>query len=115
MLKFNIKEDADETDIIITMDGMASVGGAALSSKVNSGKITISKWLSGDFDNNDKLDMKDVVYFMNWVNFSWTGKYPMIYDGDKDFNKDGAVDMKDVVYFMNYVNFSWTGKYNINW
>ncbi len=115
VIKFLVKDTAEEGDFVIGINGMASAGGQKLSSEVKTGKITISKWLSGDFDNNEVLDMKDVVYFMNWVNFSWTGKYTMVYDGDKDFNKDENVDMKDVVYFMNWVNFSWTGKYDIDW
>ena len=115
VIKFRVKETAEEGEFVIGIDGMASAGGEKLSSRVDGGKITISKWMSGDFDSDEKLDMKDVVHFMNWINFSWTGKYPMVYDGDKDFNKDGNVDMKDVVYFMNWVNFSWTGNYDINW
>ncbi len=115
VIKFCVKDTAEDGEFIIGIDGMASAGGKKLSSRVDGGKITISKWVSGDFDSDEKLDMKDVVHFMNWINFSWTGKYPMVYDGDKDFNKDGNVDMKDVVYFMNWVNFSWTGNYDINW
>ncbi len=115
VIKFQIKDTAEDGEYIIKIDGMASAGGQEISSNVNSGKITISQWVSGDFDSDEKLDMKDVVYFMNWVNFSWSGKYPMVYEGNKDFDKDGTVDMKDVVYFMNWVNFSWSGKYTINW
>ncbi|MBR6604232.1 MAG: Ig-like domain-containing protein [Clostridia bacterium] len=115
VIKFYVKDTANEGDYIIGINGLSSVNGQKVSSKVSAGKITISKWISGDFDDNEALNMKDVVYFMNWINFSWTGKYTMVYDGNKDFNKDGVIDMKDVVYFMNWVNFSWTGKYDINW
>ena len=115
IIKFRVKDTAEDGEYTINIDGAASANGQKLTSEVNSGKITVSKWTSGDFDYDEKLDMKDVVYFMNWINFSWTGRYPMGYEGDKDFNKDGNVDMKDVVYFMNWVNFSWTGNYDINW
>ncbi len=115
VIKLRVKDAAEDGEYTISVDGAASANGQKLPSIVNSGKITISKWVSGDFNSDEKLDMKDVVHFMNWINFSWTGKYPMLYEGDKDFNKDGNVDMKDVVYFMNWVNFSWTGNYDINW
>ena len=115
IIKFRVKDTAEDGEYTISIDGAASANGQKLPSKVNSGKIMVSKWMSGDFDNDEKLDMNDVVYFMSWVNFSWTGKYPMGYEGNKDFNKDGSVDMEDVVYFMSWVNFSWTGKYDINW
>lgn len=115
VIKLRVKDTAEDGEYTISIDGAASANGQKLPSIVNGGKITVSKWVSGDFDSDEKLDMKDVVHFMNWINFSWTGKYPMLYEGDKDFNKDGSVDMKDVVYFMNWVNFSWTGNYDINW
>ena len=111
--EFRIKDTA--------ADGKYSVGFSIVSAgqnvpcTLNAGSVTVQKWLVGDFNQDDEVNMKDAVHFIGWINFSYTGLYPMVYDGNKDFNNDGLVDMKDAVYLIGWINFAFTGLYDIDW
>lgn len=117
-VKFKIKENAAEGNYIIKFSTVASSdNGKAVSSVLENGTITVSKWLRGDFDSNGTVDMQDAVHFIGWVNFSYIPDlYSMPYSGDKDFNHDGNINMQDAVYLIGWINFSYIpGLYDIDW
>ena len=113
---FKIKDNAEDGKYSISFSTVsASKDRKEVQSSLKSGTITVSRWAVGNFDQDeyDTVDMMDVVYFMNWVNFSF--KYTMVYDGNKDFNNSGNIDMEDVRCFMNWVNFPMLDKFAIDW
>lgn len=113
---FKIKDNAEDGKYSISFSTVsASKDRKEVQSSLKSGTITVSRWAVGNFDQDeyDTVDMMDVVYFMNWVNFPF--KYTMVYDGNKDFNNSGNIDMEDVRCFMNWVNFPMLDKFAIDW
>lgn len=113
---FKIKDNAEDGKYSISFSTVsASKDRKEVQSSLKSGTITVSRWVVGNFDQDeyDTVDMMDVVYFMNWVNFPF--KYTMVYDGNKDFNNSGNIDMEDVRCFMNWVNFPMLDKFAIDW
>ena len=112
---FKIKDNAEDGKYSISFSTVfASKDRKEVQSSLKSGTITVSRWAVGNFDQDeyDTVDMMDVVYFMNWVNFPF--KYTMVYDGNKDFNNSGNIDMEDVRCFMNWVNFPMLDKFAID-
>ena len=113
---FRVKNSAKEGDYSITFSTVgASDNGAQVYSMFSGGIINVYHWVRGDFDLNNVVNMLDAVYFIGWINFPYTGLYPMVYNGNKDFNHDKRIDMLDAVYFIGWVNFSYTGLYTIDW
>ncbi len=113
---FKIKDNAEDGKYSISFSTVsASKDRKEVQSSLKSGTITVSRWVVGNFDQDeyDTVDMMDVVYFMNWVNFPF--KYTMVYDGNKDFNNSGNIDMENVRCFMNWVNFPMLDKFAIDW
>lgn len=113
---FKIKDNAEDGKYSISFSTVsASKDRKEVQSSLKPGTITVSRWVVGNFDQDeyDTVDMMDVVYFMNWVNFPF--KYTMVYDGNKDFNNSGNIDMEDVRCFMNWVNFPMLDKFAIDW
>ncbi len=113
---FKIKDNAEDGKYSISFSTVsASKDRKEVQSSLKSGTITVARWAVGNFDQDeyDTVDMMDVVYFMNWVNFPF--KYTMVYDGNKDFNNSGNIDMEDVRCFMNWVNFPMLDKFAIDW
>ena len=120
-VSFRVKNDAKDGDYPVTFEVGASIesdnGGVPVDTSFNDGVVAVRQWVKGDFDENGIVNMKDVVHFIGWVNFSYIpGLYPMVYDGNKDFNHDGKINMLDAVYFMGWVNFSYIPElYDIVW
>ena len=113
---FKIKDNAEDGKYSISFSTVsASKDRKEVQSSLKPGTITVSRWVVGNFDQDeyDTVDMMDVVYFMNWVNFPF--KYTMVYDGNKDFNNSGNIDMEDVRCFVNWVNFPMLDKFAIDW
>ena len=113
---FKIKDNAEDGKYSISFSTVsASKDRKEVQSSLKPGTITVSRWDVGNFDQDeyDTVDMMDVVYFMNWVNFPF--KYTMVYDGNKDFNNSGNIDMEDVRCFVNWVNFPMLDKFAIDW
>ena len=113
---FKIKDNAEDGKYSISFSTVsASKDRKEVQSSLEPGTITVSRWVVGNFDQDeyDTVDMMDVVYFMNWVNFPF--KYTMVYDGNKDFNNSGNIDMEDVRCFVNWVNFPMLDKFAIDW
>ena len=113
---FKIKDNAEDGKYSISFSTVsASKDRKEVQSSLKPGTITVSRWVVGNFnqDEYDTVDMMDVVYFMNWVNFPF--KYTMVYDGNKDFNNSGNIDMEDVRCFVNWVNFPMLDKFAIDW
>lgn len=113
---FKIKDNAGDGKYSISFSTVsASKDRKEVQSSLKPGTITVSRWVVGNFDQDeyDTVDMMDVVYFMNWVNFPF--KYTMVYDGNKDFNNSGNIDMEDVRCFVNWVNFPMLDKFAIDW
>lgn len=113
---FKIKDNAEDGKYSISFSTVsASKDRKEVQSSLKPGTITVSRWVVGNFDQDeyDTVDMMDVVYFMNWVNFPF--KYTMVYDGNKDFNNSGNSDMEDVRCFVNWVNFPMLDKFAIDW
>lgn len=113
---FKIKDNAEDGKYSISFSTVsASKDRKEVQSSLKPGTITVSRWVVGNFDQDeyDTVDMMDVVYFMNWVNFPF--KYTMVYDGNKDFNNSGNIDMEDVRCFVNWANFPMLDKFAIDW
>lgn len=113
---FKIKDNAEDGKYSISFSTVsASKDRKEVQSSLKPGTITVSRWVVGNFDQDeyDTVDMMDVVYFMNWVNFPF--RYTMVYDGNKDFNNSGNIDMEDVRCFVNWVNFPMLDKFAIDW
>lgn len=113
---FKIKDNAEDGKYSISFSTVsASKDRKEVQSSLKPGTITVSRWVVGNFDQDeyDTVDMMDVVYFMNWVNFPF--KYTMVYDGNKDFNNSGNIDMEDVRCFVNWVNLPMLDKFAIDW
>ena len=54
----------------------------------------------GDVNNDDEINLSDVIYTANYVNYSGPGPIPFMHLGDVD--ADGDIDNADIMYLVNY-------------
>ena len=54
----------------------------------------------GDVNNDDEINLSDVIYTANYVNYSGPGPIPFKHLGDVD--ADGDIDNADIMYLVNY-------------
>lgn len=115
VLKFKVKDNAPEKDIIISYEAVVTKDRQPVESSVKNSVISISRWMSGDFNEDGKINMKDAVYFIGWVGAPFLPQYQINHSFDADFNKDGKITMKDAVYFIGWVGAPFLPQYKIDW
>lgn len=68
--------------------------------------LILNKWMGfgrGDVNNDNKIDLSDVVYLANYVNYNGPGPIPFLYLGNVNAASSGAgIDMADVMFLVNY-------------
>ena len=66
----------------------------------------LNKWMGysrGDVNNDNKIDLADIIYLANYVNYGGPGPIPFVYLGNLNGASTGAgIDMVDVMYLVNY-------------
>jgi hypothetical protein len=66
----------------------------------------LNKWMGygrGDVNNDNVIDMADIIYLANYVNYSGPGPIPFVYLGNMNGASTGAgIDMVDVMYLVDY-------------
>jgi hypothetical protein len=66
----------------------------------------LNKWMGygrGDVNNDNKIDLSDIIYLANYVNYGGPGPIPFVYLGNLNGASTGAgIDMADVMYLVNY-------------
>ena len=115
VLKFKVKDNAPEKDIIISYEAVATKDRLPVESSVKTSVVSISKWLSGDFNEDGKINMKDAVYFIGWVGAPFLPQFQINHSFNADFNKDGKINMKDAVYFIGWVGAPFLPQFKIDW
>jgi hypothetical protein len=89
--------------------GVANFGYAGITEDVSDGATfatmanTANKWCGfgrGDVNNDNKIDLVDLAYLIDYVYYAGNGPYPFEHCGDVDV--DGDVDGDDVTFLINY-------------
>jgi len=66
----------------------------------------LNKWMGygrGDVNNDNKIDLADIIYLANWINYSGPGPIPFMFLGNLNGASTGATyDNADVMYLVNY-------------
>jgi hypothetical protein len=71
---------------------------------------TANKWCGfgrGDVNNDDKIDLVDIAYLIDYVYYGGNGPFPFKHLGDVDPNYDGMINDVDIATLIDfYFNFN---------
>ncbi len=99
-IKFQINESAEDGDTVVQMSSIVKCGATSITSKVESGTVTIRTQLLGDITGNNVVDIDDALRLFQYSMLP--DIYPITYVGSLDFNKDGNVDISDALRLFQY-------------
>lgn len=103
-IKFKVKEEAADGEYPITItydpDDIFNLAGDCVNFDIEVGAVTVNSYLSGDVNDDGKINMRDVVLLQQVVN-GWN----VIYNKNSaDYNNDGKINMRDIVALQQYIN-----------
>ena len=117
---FSIGMDQGDAELHVTLDahdftphqtysvGIATFGKYGMTDASSSAELApmahfINKWAGfgrGDANNDKAIDLGDIIYLANFVNYGGAGPIPFMHLGD--VNNDTNVDASDVNYLIDY-------------
>ncbi len=104
IIKFKINADAEFGEYPITVtynsDDIFNLSGNSVNFDIENGMIIINEFLSGDVNNDGKINMRDVVLLQQAIN-GWNVEYNK---DAADFNNDGKINMRDIVALQQNIN-----------
>jgi len=104
IVKFKVKDAAEIGEYPITVtydfDDIFNLSGDSVNFDIENGMIIINEFLSGDVNNDGKINMRDVVLLQQVIN-GWNVKYNK---DAADFNNDGKINMRDIVALQQDIN-----------
>jgi len=59
-------------------------------------------WGRGDVNNDNVIDIRDIVYMINFVYNGGNGPYPFKYLGNMNPNEDSVYDLADIMFMIHY-------------
>ncbi len=83
--------------------------------EVHWGDAEVVDYISGDFNEDGVVDMKDAAHFIGWVGAPFLPQFQINQDFNADFNKDGTIDMKDAAHFIGWVGAPFLPQFKIDW
>ena len=99
-LKFSVLEEFDEGETIVTLTDpdITDKDENDFSYVIESGKVTVIKYLKGDINGDGKVSVKDLVRLQSYI----LDKSVVVF-GNPDTNGDEKVSVKDLVRLQKYI------------
>ncbi len=99
-IKFTVNEDAKNGDVEVSMKSLVKMNSEVIDSAVASATVSIGKFMLGDLDGNEDVNILDVLALFRYS--MMPDMYPLNYAGTVDFDKNDDVNILDVLALFRY-------------
>jgi hypothetical protein len=89
-------------EALFQLDGMANPGSANELIPLANMANKFMGWGRGDVNNDNVMDIRDIVYMINFVYGGGNAPYPFQYLGNMNPNEDAVYDLNDIMFMIAY-------------